>query len=166
MKCSKTVLLAMILGVFGLTACGKVPSGYKGTFTDSVSGTTIVLKGSKGIFKDSKGRQIETKSEDFSFENLLAGQSGIFIHDHPTSADKLEVFWLLPNAATKQQSGGLIWFESEILYTIFNKKVEGKLKDFDLVHCEAGTILLDPVVENFQIGCGAGEQTFHLVRVK
>ncbi|HAR41715.1 MAG TPA: hypothetical protein DCS07_03660 [Bdellovibrionales bacterium] len=166
MKLSKTLFVAMILGSLGLTACGKVPSGYKGTFSDSSTGATVVLKGSKATFSDASGRKLEVKSIDFTYENLLLGRNGFFIHDHPSDLNLLEVFWLIPNAATRQDVGGLIWFESEIMYSLFQKETEDKLNAFDLVHCQAGTILLDPVRKNFQIGCGAGEQTHHLKRVK
>ena len=76
------------------------------------------------------------------------------------------VYWLNPNAASKQVVEGFVWYQSEVIYTIMDAKREDKAPGFQLVHCRDGMVMLDMASKRMQLGCPAGPVNYNLVRLQ
>lgn len=165
----KTQIMKVLLTLsIAMTAvgCGVIPSEYRGTFRDSASGTTLVLKAKGGVFTDAQGKSTKAKAQDLKFENLAKGQAGIYVSANSSDKNALEVFWIAPNMETRQEAVGVVWFQSEVIYSLLNMEQKGKASAIDIMRCEKGTVMLDMPNRRFEIGCGANPESFRLSRVK
>ena len=157
----KAVLATILLATS--SACGVIPSEYRGKYQDS-NGARLELKSRKGVFQDASGRKIVAKADDLKFENLLKGEAGIYVSPNTVSGDKLELYWVNPAIETRQEAEGLVWFNSEIIYTLFDMNQKEKVSEIEFYHCGDGTVLLDTAQKLWQIGCPANPDFYRLVR--
>ena len=156
--------------IFASACSGMVPRAYQGKFVDASQGAELELKAGEGTLKMSSGRQIQAKSDALDFDKLSKATAGIYLNQNAVDKSKLEVYWIGPKAETRKEEGGLVWFESEVLYTLMDTRArrfnEGDVSSFDLTQCENGTLLLDPSTKRWEIGCPAGPLLYHLTRVQ
>ncbi|OFZ18961.1 MAG: hypothetical protein A2X94_13510 [Bdellovibrionales bacterium GWB1_55_8] len=157
--------IGLALVVIG-TACGVIPSEYRGEFRDSESGASLKLKGRKGVFQTADGRKIESKAKDLEFEKLAQAQGGIYVSSDPGSDSILEVYWVSPDVASRQEAAQLVWFRSEVIYTELNLKTKDKVNTLEFFHCREGTILLDLPTKRWQMGCPGNADYLRMQRVK
>ena len=164
MKISTLNLLLGAAMILLTTACGKIPAGYQGDFVDAASGTKITLGASEGVMKTTDGRELKGKAEDLSFENLQEGKQAIYLGQNTRDGNMFDVFWLNPNLTTRQESNGLVWFQSEVIYTMMNAKQEQKVDAISLFRCKDGQVILDTVKQRMTMGCPAGPEQLNMVR--
>ncbi len=157
-------LLASGAATFG--ACGVIPHAYQGNFVDDATGAKLELKSGEGTLTTANGRVVPAKADRLTFEKLQKGEPGIYAQVNEDSKNLLEVYWIAPRPATRQEAGGLIWLETEALYTLMNLKEKDEIGNFEVSHCENGTVLLDPSTKRWQIGCPAGVLRYQFRRVQ
>jgi hypothetical protein len=162
---TKLAALNIILGALVIlltTACGKIPKGYQGEYTDAASGATLKLEASEGTLKTSDGRELKGKAEDADFDALLQGKQAIYLSE--LKNNNVDVFWLVPNMATRQESAGYVWFVSEVIYTQMNAKQEEKVGGINFFHCKDGHVMLNTATKEMNLGCPAGPAVFNMIR--
>ncbi len=158
--------LALIAVVFTTVACGsKIPSAYQGNFADSKAGVKLALTDSKATMTFSDGRVLTGDAADLKYADLLAGKAGVFVRANAADASEQDVFWVNPNVATKQAQEGMVWYTSEVIYTLMNVQAKDKVPNIQFFHCLDGQILLDSTNQSFQLGCPAGPDNYNAVRV-
>ena len=159
--------LSFLVGLLSVASgCGVIPHAYQGKYVDDGNGVKLELKTSEGMLQLASGRTLQTKAENLSFDKLQQGIAGIYVILNPASKDILEIHWISPRAETRREEGGLIWFESEVLYSFLDLNSRDTVDSLALVHCENGTVLLDPPTKRWQIGCPAGALTYQLRRAQ
>ena len=164
MKLSNWFLLGAV--VLSTAACGKIPSAYQGDFADSAQGAKLTLGGDSGKLTTSDGRELEAKADDLTFDKLQEGSTGIYLSKNSANDQLTDVYWIAPNMATKQTGGGLVWFTSEVIYTIMDAKRSDKVPNIEFFHCKDGMVILDSNTKRFQLGCPAGPVRYNMVRTK
>jgi len=164
MKLSQCLL--MVLVVLSAVACGKIPDAYQGNFEDTTQGASISLSGNGGVFTTSDGRKLESDATDLSFENLQEGKTGIYVNANSQDNKLLDIFWIAPNIASKQEGGGMVWFQSEVIYTLMDSKKENAVPNIEFFHCKDGTVMLDISTQKFQLGCPANPLHYNMLRKK
>ena len=165
----KAKLIGSLALLVALSACGKIPSSHQGDFVDAPTGTKLKLGSGSGTLTFPDGRLLESKAQDLKFEALLKAQTGIYV-EVPSEANpdrkEADLFWLSPNAESRREEAGLIWFDSEVLYSRIAMKEKEKVEAIDMFHCTNGSVLLDTVSKRFQIGCPVDPDEYHLKRVQ
>lgn len=164
MKLSQWLLIGVV--VLSTVACGKIPSAYQGDFVDAAQGAKVSLGGDSGTLSTSDGRALEAKANDLNFDNLQEGKVGIYLSQNSANGNLTDVYWIAPNMATKQEAAGLVWFSSEVMYTIMDSKREDKVASIEFFHCKDGMVMLDTSTKRFQLGCPAGPLHYNMVRAK
>lgn len=148
------------------TGCGVIPSEYRGEFRDASSGASLELKGKKGEFRTSDGRTITAKAKDLEFEKLVQAEAGIYVSTDAGQKDVLEVYWVSPDGASRQEAAQMVWFRSEVFYTELNLNTKDKVKTLEFFHCREGSVLLDMPTKRWQVGCPDHPTYFKMERVK
>src|ERR1035437_298059 len=103
---SRLVLTA--LTACALAACGdpntSIPSQYQGTFKDQ-NGVTLVLtdNSAKLTLPD---KSLSAAVQPLTYEKLLAGEPSFYENLPNPDAKLMSVFWITPDAASKQEAGG------------------------------------------------------------
>ena len=159
-KCLSVLSLVFVLG-----ACGAIPSQYRGSYQGS-NGTILKLGGTNGVLT-SQREIIKSKAKPMEFQDLLEGLPGIYVRPNPTNPKLLDVFWLRPKMQTKQEGGGMVWYTSEIYYSLFDatqKKV--KANTVRLIHSDEGSVMLDLQTGLFQVGWPASPREVVFTRIK
>ena len=77
----------------------------------------------------------------------------------------MEIFWLVPNMASRQEQSGFAWVNAEVLYSRMNLKQQDKIQNLKMIHCENGLLELDLLNQSWNGGCPATEDEYDLVRV-
>lgn len=157
MKSNFKLSLMGIIFALALSACGKIPEAYQGNFIDAATGTKLSLEASAGQINTTEGRVIKSDANDLDFDSLVKGKPGIYVRT-TTNSNKIEVFWLLPNVATKKQEAEFAWMEAEVFYTRMNIKANDKAQQIKMLHCTNGMILLDMPTKSWNGGCPAESQ--------
>ncbi|MEK6579800.1 MAG: hypothetical protein AABZ55_11285 [Bdellovibrionota bacterium] len=160
-------LSVVVAAVIFTSACGKIPKQYRGQFADTATGAQLTLESSKGTIKVADGRVIETEAKDFEFESLVKGEAGIYVSMNETHKNLVEVYWLEPRAASRQEAAGITWFEAEVLYTRMDTDLKEEVKSFEIFHCREGNVMVDIPTHLWQAGCPSGKDTLHynMIRV-
>ncbi len=78
----------------------------------------------------------------------------------------MDVFWLSPNLTSRQEGGGKVWFNAEVLYTILSSEAKDKVNEVSLFHCQDGQVQIDTVTKNMQMGCPAHPTTYRMIRTE
>jgi hypothetical protein len=151
----------MYLLAVASVGCGVIPSAYRGNFVDSNTGATLSLTGTSGVFQ-TESKTYTDKATDLKYENLLQGKPGIYVAMSPGDRNELEVYWLAPDFATAQQAAGIMWFQSDVIQTLVDRNQKQKVREIELTQC-TGTVMLDLVNKNWQVGCPA-DPTHYLMR--
>lgn len=152
--------------LLALCSCGKIPSAYRGTFIDQASGTQIVLESSSGTLTEADGRQIKSDANDLQFDALNQAKAGIYLRNTQDNPHETEVFWLVPNASTRQDNASFSWMDSEIIYTRMNSDAKDPVQSFQIQHCKDGTLMLDMLTKTWNGGCPPTAPVLNVVRVK
>ncbi|MGE0616750.1 MAG: hypothetical protein AB7P04_14050 [Bacteriovoracia bacterium] len=149
------------------SACGKIPSAYQGSFRDAASGTQLTLQSGSGTLTFADGRILTAKAADLQVNALLKAQAGIFV-TVPDASEKnhLDIFWVSPDANSKREEGGLVWFRAEVLYAAADSKQKTPVEGIPMFHCLEGTVLIDSVTGNWEIGCPAKATRYEMQRVQ
>ncbi len=188
MKHLQRSLIVVALMVF-MVACNiSIPSGFRGDFVDQTRGVSIHLESSKAqIVKE--GRVIDGQAVEVDVAKMALGQPGIYLRDNPTNKNIVEMYWINPNAATRQEAAGVVWFESEVIYARFEKKMMAQASDrwvatgerganasrfisgskvgeFSMVHVMNGQLGVDVVTKTWQVGWPEKPQTYRFSRTK
>jgi hypothetical protein len=158
-------ILFSIFAVMMLAACGQVPGAFKGTYEDKEKGAKLELQQSEWKLTTADGRVLQAKVEALDVESLKAGKDGVYVLENPTNKTLLDVFFAHPNVSSKQEASGLIWYESELAYTLIDKDQKEPAAAIDFFHCLKGLATIDSVTSRWELGCPAGATTYHLVRV-
>jgi hypothetical protein len=80
--------------------------------------------------------------------------------------DKIqEVFWIVPDVASKQSTPELVWYKSEFMYTRMNTDQKDPLPALQLEYCKDGWVMLAPSTQQLQGGCGANSVPLTMGRV-
>lgn len=161
----KNLLIIAAVAILSV-ACGKVPSSYQGKFTDASKGATLTIEQNKWSLKTLDGRTIENTTDDMTFDNLVKAQASVFTRDNTANNNLVNVFWTIPQASTRGEGGGMVWYKSEVLEAIVNKKQDDAVGSVQLNHCKDGWLMLDTVTKNTQVGCPAGAIQYNMVRAK
>jgi len=156
------------LSVLGLLigACGSnVPPSFRGQFVDARTGSKLELSSDSGTFTDSTGRVVKADKKQLDFEDLQKGKAGIYMRQNPVNKNLLELYWVQPNLATKEEAGGMEWFHAEVLYFRMDIRTEEKVDLITSVHSLEGVVTLDIPTKLWQIGWPAGSEVFEFKRV-
>jgi hypothetical protein len=153
------------LFLIALSSCGKIPSGYQGTFVDQPSGAKLTLSSSDGTFSEAGGRQITAQADSLQFEALTQAKAGLYTRPVAGNDKMLELFWVIPDAASRQEGAGLVWFSSEILYTRLATEAKDPVASLQVEHCKNGMLMLDIPSQTWNGGCGADTVPMLLTRV-
>lgn len=163
MKMTTKLNLLGILAALALSACGKIPDAYQGTYTDKATATKLTLGASEGSLTLS-GREIKGSAEDVQYDALVESKPGIYIRPSQSNANVIEVFWLQQRKETRKQEADFVWEESEVLYTRMDSKASGKVQQFKMIHCVNGMIMLDLATKTWEGGCPSGTTEYDFVR--
>jgi hypothetical protein len=168
MKNTKT--LSALFFLFAVSACGKIPSSHQGDFVDAATGTKLKLGSGSGVLAFADGRVLESKAQDLKFEALLRAQTGIYIEvpssDSNSERNEADLFWIAPDLESRHEEAGLIWFDSEVLYSRISLKQKEKVKSIELFHCMKGSVILDTISKRFQIGCPVDPTQYRFKRIE
>lgn len=164
---NKIKLLALSLFVAAsLSACGKIPEGYRGDFADQVTGAKLTIGGSEGELVLNNGRSLKATADTLQFDALLEGKPGIYLRSTSDNAEEMEVFWLFPRKESRKQEADFVWVEAEVMYSRMNAKDKDKVQQFRMLHCENGMLLLDLPTKSWNGGCPDGSTLYDFVRTK
>jgi len=152
-------LLALALG-----ACGAIPGAYRGNYQGS-NGTILKLSGTKGRLT-TKSEIINSKVRPLAFEALSLGEPGIYVQPNPVNNKLLDIFWLRPKMNTRQEAGGMVWYTSEVYYSLFDANQKIKLDKIQLVYSDEGTVMLDVPTGTWQVGWPASPRNVTFTRLK
>jgi hypothetical protein len=161
-----THLLFSTLLLAALSSCGKIPQGYRGSYVDQPSGTKLVLTATDGTYSETGGRQIQAKADSLQFDALAQGKAGLYTRALAGNDKMLELFWFVPDAASRQENSGFVWFTSEILYTRMATDAKDPVASIQVEHCKNGMVLLDTPSKTWNGGCGADTAPMNFTRVK
>lgn len=152
------------LGLLALSACGKIPEGYRGTFVDRTTGDRLELKESEGTLTLASGKTLIAKAQDYDFKTLLKGEPGIYVRATSEDKDNIEVFWIQARPETQREEAGFRWVEAEVVYTKMKGSQRDKVQAFELIRCTDGMVLLDLPNQTFNGGCPATAIRNRMVR--
>ncbi len=164
-KLFRNGLLLTVLA-FMLSACGGIPAAYQGEFRDDALGASMKLSGSEGIFTESDGLAIKTPAIALSFEALMKGKPGIYLRKNPVRQDLIDVYWIQPRFTERQEAGGLVWYPSEVYYTLVSKTQKQKVPSIKMIFSEEGMVTLEPGTKSWQVGWPAQPVEYNLRRLK
>ena len=128
---SKKILFAVLISVW-MVGCKAVPMSYRGSYIDAEHGNTLRLKRGKGTLTFADGRMLVAKTERVTFSNLLEGESGIYIERIKTKGESTvaEVNWIIPNAASKKEVAGFVWFDAEVIFAALDLGAAKKKRNY------------------------------------
>lgn len=169
MKLSQVCLLAVV--ILSTVACGKVPSAYQGNFEDASTNTKLTLDGNAWTYDSPESGHLEGKAVDMSFDDILAGKSGVYVAPNPQNNQLSDVKWILPNLSSQQEAvlrngTKVIWFNAEVIYTLVDASRKEDVSEINLVHCKNGIVQFALDTKNFISGCPAGTPILSLKRKK
>ena len=137
-----------------------------GTYLDKEKGAKLDLQQTEWTLTLVDGHVLTSKVETMDVEALKKAKDGVYILENPVDKNLLDVFFAKPVISTQQSDGGLLWFDSELAYTLLPKDQKDDVKSVDIFHCLDGRVEIDTLTNNWQIGCPAGAKTYHFQRVE
>lgn len=159
-------LVVILLGFTALVGCKGIPNAYLGLYKDSSRQVELELSTYEAKLRLADGRKLSAKLEEMKFELLIKGQRALYARPNGRNEDLVEIFMVDPNLSTRQEANGLIWYESEIVYTLVNSKDESAAKNISLAHCQRGMVLLDLATNRIRIGCPENPDRFELTKTR
>lgn len=164
MKNKLSVMFSAIVLV-ALSSCGKIPSGYQGTFVDKPSGAKLVLDSSSGKYTETSGREISADADSLQYDALAQAKAGLYTRTMAGNDQMMELFWIVPDPASRQENSGFVWYNAEILYTRMPTEAKDQVASISVEHCKSGTIMLDTPSQTWNGGCGADTVPMQFSRV-
>lgn len=165
-KLNLTQLFLGLIMAVGLSACGKIPEGYRGNFTDAATGAKLNLDSDKGSLVLNSGRTLQADANDSNkIQDLIEGKPGIYLRAKTNEKD-FEVFFLFPKMSTRQENSGFISMSAEVMYTRMDGNKKDKVQQIKVIHCEDGQINIDTPSGTWMGGCPANHVNYEFVRAK
>lgn len=169
MKFEMSSLLKSMIAVAGLVAtvgCKGIPNAYLGEYQDSNRQVKLELDTYEGTLRFADGRKVSAKLEELKYDLLKDGKRALYARPSSRDEKMIEIFLVQPNMSTRQEGGGLLWYESEIVFSLINSKDDNAAKNITLVHCQRGVVLLDTQTQRVQLGCPEGPERIDLKKTK
>ncbi len=167
MNLNKKLSVALsALVLIALSSCGKIPSGYQGTFVDQPTGTKLVLSSDEGKFTETTGREISAKADSLAFDSLAQGKAGLYTLPVPGNDKMTELLWIVPDVATRQENSGYVWFNAEILDTRIMNEAKDPVASITAEHCRSGSVMLYAADKTWIHGCGPETVPMTFMRAK
>lgn len=164
MKTTRIVQLVLIVAMaLSAVACGKIPSKYKGKYLDAATGTTLELTSSEGILT-MPTKTLTAKISKVDVQALSAGTPGIYTRVDEADEDYMEIFWIDPYVNGRKEEAGLLWMNSEVVYTKINTKNKEAAKRLKVLHCDQGLVMIDTVTGSWNGGCPEDADEFDMVK--
>lgn len=160
----KKTAFGLLIALVVTAGCKGVPQAYQGEFEDKTNNIHLELAWNKAAISMS-GRNIENKLAEFKIEDLQAGKAQVYAREHAANKDLIELFWVLPNMSTKQEGGGMTWYEAEIFVSLADANLQS-VTELKLLHCARGMVLIDTVTSQSQIGCPGSADHWSLKKTK
>ena len=165
-KWIKSMKWAIVCGVsmLAMAACshdGSVPDAYRGTFQNS-SGVQLTLSDSNATLQVN-GKTIQGAVAPIDYNKLSQGQAGYYI-DQIKNDSVMDVYWITPNASTRQENGGLIYYTTDIVYMKIDLNQKNPVPAITLVHAADGEVMIDTQSKTWQAGWPAHADQYDLVR--
>jgi hypothetical protein len=157
-----TAVMALAL----LGACGGIPSAYQGNFRDESLGVDLQLGSSEGTLTDSQNPPIKTEAMALAFDALAKGKPGIYLRKNPAREDLIDIYWIQPRFQEKQEGGGLVWYPSDVYYTLVSTTQKEKVNELKMLRSDQGLVTLEPSTKAWQVGWPAHPTEYHFHRVK
>ncbi len=157
-----------ILTVNMLISCaGNIPNKYQGSFEDKKNGLTLKFTMSSGTLEFKEiDRIISSSSVALSFKKLQIGAPGIYINHNAQNKKIIEVYWIFPDLETIGQEHDLVWYDAEVIHGVFDNTIVGsEALVIELAHCKKGSVMLDLITENWQVGCPESPLNYRFIRV-
>ena len=159
---SRVAVLGVALVTAGCSA--SIPYAYRGKFRDVTTGTELVLEKNHGALRFLDGRVLETDAMGLSFDELNAGQAGIYVVSE-SSGPMIDVHWISPVASSRQEEQQFAWYTTEYIRAAFDSRREDPVPVIGLTHCRSGFTQLDLPSRGWNMGCPEGAAYYDLRRV-
>lgn len=166
MLARKMLVSIVSIAALLISGCKGVPNAYLGEYQDSTGNVRVELSSTEGTIRLADGRRITSKLEELKFDLLKEGKRALYARENSRVSDLIEIFMIEPNMSTRQESGGLIWYNAEIIFSMIKDKDATAAKNLTLVHCIQGTVLLDTVTSRIQLGCPANPERIELKKTR
>lgn len=154
-----------LVTALSVTACSSsVPAAYRGKFRDVTTGAELVLEKNHGTLTTLDGRKLDTDALGLTFDNLNAGQAGLYVLSDSTER-YIDVHWIAPAAGTRQEEQQFAWYQSEYLRGAFDTRKEDPVPNIGITHCRNGFVQLDIPSKSWSMGCPEGATYYDLRRV-
>lgn len=151
-------------GIIVSGCAGDIPEAYRGDYVDATRGATLKLEKNSGSLTTPDGRQIAGETDPVGYEGLAKGEAGFFYTENKDKKRLIDVYWIKPDKNSRQTDANLVWMNSEVIYTVFDPKIEKEVQGLEMLYCRDGRIMLDPVAKLWQVGCPAGPVYFDFTR--
>ncbi len=166
MKMFKISNLLLVACLALLSACGGIPSAYQGEFRDDALGANLKLSGSEGTFSEATGVLVKTPAMALAFEALQKGKPGIYLRKNPMREDLIDIYWIQPRFTEKQEAGGLLWYPTDVYYTLVSTAQEDKVNELRMIYSRNALVTLEPSTKSWQVGWAANPTEFKFRRTK
>lgn len=149
-----------------LAGCRGIPNEYTGEYEDSTRRVKLELSSYEGTIQFADGRSFNAKLEDLNYEKMKDGKRAIYARPNSKNQDLVEIFMVEPDLSSKQESQGLTWFQSEIVYSMIDTKNASASRSITLVHCRQGVVMLDRQSQQVQLGCPENPERITLQKTR
>jgi hypothetical protein len=166
----KTKQFCSLLAIFSailLSACGKVPSKYRGNFVDATTGARLTLDKRGGTLTLASGRSVSAKAVSVDFESIAQGKPGIYTTLDEQDPNYLKMYWIFPDLSTRKENNGFVWTSAEILWTRISMNADQNVNEVWLQYCDStvGYVEVDLTQKLWNGGCPAGAMVLDMRRV-
>ncbi|MFN7683843.1 MAG: hypothetical protein ACK5QT_00315 [Oligoflexia bacterium] len=171
----KIQILSAVILVLAGTACGKIPSEYRGKFGETSGEVLLELQSQGGVWTrkgalpngENEVREFEAKA--LEFESLARGEAGIYLRSIDAGAgsdEELEVFWVDPDRSSLRDDYGFISMRARVIYTRILASPKSEVQSLTIRVCESGQVLVDRVSRSFNGGCPGDSRLVTLSRIR
>jgi hypothetical protein len=124
------------------------------------------LDSSSGKYTETGGREISAEADSLQFDALTQAKAGLYTRPVAGNDKMMELFWIVPDVASRQENSGFVWFNSEILYTRMATEAKDPVAAIQVEHCKNGVLMLDVASQTWNGGCGADTVPMTFTRAK
>lgn len=171
MNVSNMIRLAAVaaFAAVALAGCGddndNVPKTYQGTFQgqSDQGGVSLTLTGSDASLSI-EGKTLKGPVNPIDYDKLLNAQAGFYIYQENDKDKVMDVYWVTPDAASKKEAGGLIYYTTDIVYMQIDLNLKDAAPSVTIVHADQGTVMLDTATKKWEAGWPAHATEVTLVR--
>jgi hypothetical protein len=146
-----------------LVACDKVPSTYVGNYSDTISKLSI---GGGAASFTSQDSSISSELRDLTIAELKKGSKAAYMVADSVDKSMVKIYFVSPNIDTKEEGGGMLWYQSEVAIVAINTKAKGPVTHLNVAHCKDGAVSVDTTENRWQIGCSGNASELDLKRLK